>query len=75
MEQPTLGATQPCVWCERPTPPAKPLCSRDCVLDVRREVDRRVAEFHRSTDPDRRAAIAARNGYLTSALLRSDHVS
>jgi hypothetical protein len=67
----SLARPAACVVCDRPCDGGNLLCSRDCLLRANREIDQNVAVLHRrSGDPEARAALAARNGYLTSALLR-----
>lgn len=64
---------QLCIICEQPCSDGSQLCSRECALDANREIDDNVAELRRRTaDSATLAALAARNGYLTSALLQWD---
>ena len=64
-------AVQDCVMCGEPAGVDNPLCSRDCLLEARHELDDNVALLHQQgIDGERRAALTARNGDLTSALIR-----
>jgi hypothetical protein len=62
---------QGCLICGQPCADGELLCSRQCLLRANRELDENVAVLRRRTaDPDTHAALATRNGYLTSALVR-----
>jgi predicted nucleic acid-binding Zn ribbon protein len=59
-----------CAVCDETVSGTNPLCSRECLLEARREIDRNVAVLRlEATGPDERAALSARNGELTSALI------
>jgi predicted nucleic acid-binding Zn ribbon protein len=59
-----------CAVCDATVPGPNPLCSRECLLEARREIDRNVAVLRlEATGPDERVALSARNGELTSALI------
>lgn len=65
---------QSCLICGTPCVDGGLLCSRECLLRANRELDANVAVLRqRTADPARHAALAARNGYLTSALMRRKH--
>jgi hypothetical protein len=67
----TMTQRAACLVCSRPCLGDNLLCWRGCLLRANREIDANVAALHqRSADPEVRAALATRNGYLTSALLR-----
>jgi hypothetical protein len=67
----SLAERAACLVCSRPCLGDNLLCSRDCLLRANREIDTNVAVLHqRTADPEARATLATRNGYLTSALLR-----
>lgn len=60
-----------CIVCKQPTGRSVPLCSRDCLLEARRERDANMVVLRqKALDGDALSALAARNGYLTSALIR-----
>lgn len=66
----TAAATAPCVVCGEPSTAENTLCSRACLLEARRELDANVAALHQlNDDGERRAALTARNGVLTAALI------
>jgi hypothetical protein len=64
------ATTVRCSVCDETVDGSNPLCSRACLLEARREIDRNVAVLRLdSTGPDERVELSARNGELTSALI------
>jgi predicted nucleic acid-binding Zn ribbon protein len=64
------ATTVRCAVCDETVDGSNPLCSRECLLEARREIDRNVAVLRLdTTGPDERVALSARNGELTSALI------
>jgi hypothetical protein len=59
-----------CAVCDGSVAGTNPLCSRECLLEARRELDQNVAVLRlETTGPEDRVALTTRNGELTSALI------
>jgi hypothetical protein len=66
--------TQPhdvCLMCDQPCHGGGRLCSRECLLRAKRELEANVIQLRQEGfESEARAALATRNGHLTSALFR-----
>ncbi|MFA9445842.1 hypothetical protein [Egicoccus sp. AB-alg6-2] len=59
-----------CVMCGDPAPAEHSLCSRDCLVAARRELDANVASLQgRGDTAEQQATLVERNGELSAAMI------